>query len=134
MICCFSPEDCPLHTTHPSMSPLWIYLSLLMYKCQALHCFSPSINMACWSQKPLLLRYRFALHSLPIINCPFCLSNLCFALLLISFPLFSHLHLLLEPHLNKMSWEFCYSVYRTGHVQALTRCAYPSSSLSPPFS
>lgn len=75
---------------------------------------------------PLLPRF--------IINCPFCLSNPCLALLLISFPLIFNFHLLLEPHLNKMSWEFCYSVYRTGHVQALTRSAYPSSSLSPPFS
>lgn len=43
-------------------------------------------------------------------------------------------HLFPQPHLNKISQEFPYSINRSGHVQALAPCAYPSSSRSSPFS
>lgn len=40
----------------------------------------------------------------------------------------SLLHLFLQPHLNKISWEFPYSINRSGHVQAPAPPAYSSSS------
>lgn len=49
-------------------------------------------------------------------------------------PLFSLLHMFfLQSNLNKISWEFPYSINRSGHVQALSLLTQASSP-SPPFS
>lgn len=149
-ICCFPLEDSPLSSTHPSLSPLWIYLSLLMYKWWTGIYLLPgplfialthpsSINMAIRLKKQ---PHWFALYSLTVLLTSMAslyvdiVSRLLPSLPSKPLPRSSRhlispsplLHLFLQPHLNKISWEFPYSINRSGHVQAPASPAYSSSS------